>query len=120
MASAAVSNEQVFKEKHINSSYSQTSPAEIPVSAAMAPSANQLLPVNCNANTAEPAHALSPSPGVILGSTPLSQIGAHSVSASSEANTLHGMWNSRYKFRSIDTGGISCESCLLDEITLIE
>lgn len=91
MASTAVTSEQVFKEKHINSSYSQTSPVEIPVSAAMAPATNQLLSVNCNVNTAESAHALSPSPGVILGSTPLSQIGAHSA-ASSEANTLHGRW----------------------------
>lgn len=91
MASAAVSSEQVFKEKLINSSYSQTSPVEIPVSAAMVPATNQLLSVNCNANAAESVHALSPSPGVILGSTPLSQIGAHSA-ASSEANTLHGKY----------------------------
>lgn len=52
---------------------------------------NQLLSINCAVTAPEPTHPSStPSPGVILGSTPLSQIGVHSCPVSNEVNPLHG------------------------------
>ena len=52
---------------------------------------NQLLSINCAVTTTEPTHPSStPSPGVILGSTPLSQIGVHSCPVPGDVNTLHG------------------------------
>lgn len=92
VVSAIVSSEQMFKDKHINSSYSQTSPVEMSAPVSMSTAANQILTVNCNVNATEQAHPTSPSPGVILGSTPLSQIGIHSVPVANEANTLHGLY----------------------------
>ena len=89
-----VPNESIFKDKQINSNYSQTSPIELSTSVTMSTASNQLLSVNCNVNSNDTTQPTSsPSPGVILGSTPLSQIGAHSLPVGSESNTIHGSYD---------------------------
>lgn len=59
MACTAVSNDQIFEEKRVNSNYSPASPNKTLV-------VNQLLSVDCNTNAAESTHPLSPSPGVTI------------------------------------------------------
>lgn len=69
----------------------------------MTPVPNQLLSVNCNVNATDSSHPTSsPSPGVILGSTPLSQIGVHSLPVTAtEVNALHGISSFYYYFNLI-------------------
>ncbi|XP_065226530.1 homeobox protein PKNOX2-like isoform X2 [Planococcus citri] len=67
VVSAVVPSEQMYKDKLINSSYSQTSPVEMSGAVpAPATAANQLLSINCAVTTSEPTQSSTPSPGVIL------------------------------------------------------
>lgn len=56
----AASNDQPFKMSRVSSSFSPTSPIKTT-------EVDQLLSVDCNVNSAESTHTLSPTPGEILG-----------------------------------------------------